>query len=56
MDLGNLPPLTKKQTRELKMLRQLSDDGIDYSDIHALSDDFWVDAVRFEPRLSGAQT
>ncbi|MHB8365530.1 MAG: hypothetical protein ACYDB0_00740 [Acidithiobacillus sp.] len=46
LDLGNLPPLTQSQKAELEALRQSSDEEINYSDIPALDDDFWKNAVR----------
>lgn len=42
----DLTPLTKEREAELKALSQISDDGIDYSDIPQLSADFWQNAVR----------
>lgn len=42
----DLAPLTKEREAELKVLSQISDDAIDYSDIPQLSADFWQNAVR----------
>ena len=42
----DLSPLTKEREAELKVLSQISDDAIDYSDIPQLSADFWQNAVR----------
>ncbi len=38
-------PLTKKQKAEIKALFELPDSQIDYSDIPALSGEFWKNAV-----------
>jgi hypothetical protein len=39
-------PLTAKQRREVAVLASMQDDKIDYSDIPALGDRFWKNAVR----------
>ncbi|WP_235682182.1 hypothetical protein [Sphingobium yanoikuyae] len=41
LDPGNLPPLTEMQRTELDALQALPDSEIDYSDLPALSGDFW---------------
>ncbi|KXW57007.1 BrnA antitoxin family protein [Ferrovum myxofaciens] len=46
VDLNNLPPLTAEQQAELKALATMPDESIDYSDIPALTDAFWNNAVR----------
>ncbi len=46
LDLNNPPALTKKQRAEIEALQSLADEEIDYSDIPALSDQFWKNAVR----------
>ena len=46
VNLASLPPLTKKQSAELTALAARPDSEIDFSDIHALTDDFWKNAVR----------
>jgi uncharacterized protein (DUF4415 family) len=43
---GALPPLTQAQLTGLKSLASASDDGIDYSDIPALSDEQLRGGVR----------
>ena len=42
---SELPPLTKKREEELKALAKRPDSEIDYSDIPALDDTFWANAV-----------
>jgi uncharacterized protein (DUF4415 family) len=46
LDLTNPPPLTDQQKAELEALKTLPDEEIDYSDISALGDEFWRNAVR----------
>lgn len=46
VDLQHLPPLTDEQNARLRMLAQMPDSEIDYSDIPPLGDDFWKNAVR----------
>jgi len=46
IDLQNLPPLTDEQRMRLDALAKMPDSEIDYSDIPALGDDFWKNAVR----------
>lgn len=46
VDLNNMPPLTDEQKAELKMLSEMPDSEIDYSDIPLLDDAFWKNAVR----------
>lgn len=46
--LKNLPPPTEADLERLKKLAEMSDETIDYSDIPPLSDDFFVDAKRFD--------
>lgn len=46
LDLSNPQPLTKKQRAELEALKSLADEDIDYSDIPALNEEFWKNAVR----------
>jgi len=41
-----LPPLTEERKAELKMLADMPDDTIDYSDIPPLDDAFWLRAVQ----------
>ncbi len=41
-----LPPLTPPQKAEIEALKAAADGEIDYSDIPALTDDFWKKAVR----------
>jgi hypothetical protein len=41
-----LPPLTDEQKVELKVLSEMPDSAIDYSDIPPLDDEFWKKAVR----------
>jgi uncharacterized protein (DUF4415 family) len=43
---GELPPMTEERKAELKALSEMSDSEIDYSDIPALTDTFWENAVR----------
>jgi uncharacterized protein (DUF4415 family) len=43
---SEIPPLTEQRLAELKVLSELPDSTIDYSDIPPLSDDFWKSAVR----------
>jgi uncharacterized protein (DUF4415 family) len=42
----SLPSLTQQQKAEIEALKSASDGEIDYSDIPALTDDFWKKAVR----------
>lgn len=42
---GELPPLTEERKAELKALADMSDSGIDYSDIPPLTEEFWKNAV-----------
>ncbi len=42
----SLPPLSPQQQAEIEALKAASVDEIDYSDIPALTDDFWKNAVR----------
>ncbi|WP_234893347.1 hypothetical protein [Sphingobium yanoikuyae] len=46
LDPGNLLPLTEMQRAELDALQALPDSEIDYSDLLALSGDFWKGAKR----------
>src|ERR1017187_6059383 len=46
IDLANPPPLTEAQEAELRALAALPDEEIDYTDIPALTEDFWKNAVR----------
>jgi uncharacterized protein (DUF4415 family) len=46
VDLHDLPPLTDRQKQELKALADMPDTDIDYSDIPALDESFWKNAVR----------
>ncbi|MHB1701210.1 MAG: BrnA antitoxin family protein [Acidobacteriaceae bacterium] len=46
VDLAKLPPLTARQRKELEALAAKPDSGIDVSDIPALGDTFWKNAVR----------
>ncbi|ALR19128.1 BrnA antitoxin family protein [Sphingobium baderi] len=46
LDPADLPPLTDAQKAELDALQALPDSEIDYSDVPALSDDFWKGAER----------
>ena len=46
IDLANLPPLTRAQEAELKVLAAMPDNEIDHSDIPPLSDEFWKNATR----------
>lgn len=46
VDLSNLPPLKKKQKAELKALSEMPDSEIDFSDIPALDDAFFQNALR----------
>jgi uncharacterized protein (DUF4415 family) len=46
VDLGNLPPLSQEQKRELAALSAVPDSQIDVSDIPPLTDDFWKKAVK----------
>jgi uncharacterized protein (DUF4415 family) len=46
IDLANLPPLTEAQEAELAALGARQDSEIDYSDIPALPEEFWKNAVR----------
>lgn len=43
---AHLPALTKSQKAELKALKAKPESAIDYSDIPALTDSFWKNAVR----------
>lgn len=44
VDLNNLPALTESQQAEIKILSELPDDDIDFSDIPPLTDEFWEKA------------
>ncbi|EFL91466.1 hypothetical protein REG_1597 [Candidatus Regiella insecticola LSR1] len=46
IDLNKLPTLTTKQQAELKTLKTMPDESIDYSDIPPLDDVFWKNAVQ----------
>lgn len=46
VNLNNLPPLSKKQKAELKVLVAMPDSDIDFTDIPPLDDVFWKNAVR----------
>lgn len=46
VDLNNLPPLSEAQQAELKVLSELPDNAIDYSDLPPLDDAFWRNAAR----------
>nr|WP_312861539.1 BrnA antitoxin family protein [Segnochrobactrum spirostomi] len=46
VDLNALPPLTGEQRAEIDALSRLPDADIDRSDIPALDDAFWKNAVR----------
>lgn len=46
VDLSNPPPLTDEEQAEISALGALSDNDIDYSDIPALTDQFWKNAIR----------
>ena len=46
VDLNNLPPLPEAQQAELKVLSELPDNAIDYSDLPPLDDAFWRNAAR----------
>ena len=46
IDLQKLPLLTDEQQVRLDALAKMPDSEIDYSDIPALGDDFWKNAVR----------
>jgi len=46
VDLNNPPPLIDEQKAELKVLREMPDSEIDYSDIPPLDDTFGKNAVR----------
>jgi uncharacterized protein (DUF4415 family) len=46
VDLDNLKALSAAQRAELKALSAMPDDQIDLSDIPALTDEFWRNAVR----------
>jgi uncharacterized protein (DUF4415 family) len=46
VDLRNPPPLTDAQRAEIKALKAMPDDQIDFSDIPPLTDEFWKKAVR----------
>ena len=45
LDLANLPPLTRAQEAELKVLAAMPDSEIDYSDIPPLIDGFRKNAT-----------
>lgn len=45
VDLANLPPLTDAQKIDLANLSDRTDSDIDYSDIPAVTEDFWKNAV-----------
>ena len=46
LDLNNPSPLTDEQKAELKALSTMPDSTIDFSDIPALDDAFWKNAVQ----------
>lgn len=46
VDLDNFLPLTDQQKAELQALSDAPDSEIDYSDIPALDDSFWLNAMR----------
>jgi len=46
VDLSNLPPLTDLQKAEIQALSDASDSEINYGDIPARDDSFWLNAVR----------
>ena len=46
VDLNNRPVLTDEQKAELKVLSEIPDSEIDYSDIPPLEESFWENAVR----------
>ncbi len=46
VDLGDLPPLSAAQHAELEALRAMGDEAVDTSDIPALPETFWQNAVR----------
>ena len=45
-DPDNPPPLTEAQRAELKALKNMRDEDIDFSDIPPLTEDFWKNAKR----------
>lgn len=46
VDLANLPPLSDKQKAELAALAARAEGDVDYSDIPALTTEFWKNAER----------
>jgi uncharacterized protein (DUF4415 family) len=46
IDLNKLPPLKPAQIAELRALAAMTDSSIDFSDIPALTDEFWKNAMR----------
>ena len=46
IDPENPPPLTDEQKARLKALAEMPDSEIDYSDIPALTGEFWKNAVQ----------
>ena len=46
LDLDNLPPFTAEEEEQLRVLSQMSDEDIDYSDAPSLPDEAWDKAVR----------
>ena len=46
VDLANLPPLSAAQQAELEALRARGDEAVDTSDIPALPESFWQNAVQ----------
>jgi len=46
VDLDNLPSLTEEQRAEIQALSDSPDAVIDYSDLPARDDSFWLNAVR----------
>ena len=46
LDLLNPPPLTEEQKKRLKVLDNLRDEDIDFSDIPPLTDEFFKNAIR----------
>ena len=46
VDLNNLPPLTDHQKAEIQVLSDTPDSEINYDDIPARDNSFWLNAVR----------
>jgi uncharacterized protein (DUF4415 family) len=46
VDLENLPPLDDQQKAEIQALSESADSEINYNDIPASDDSFWLNAVR----------